>query len=508
MDENAIQQLWWARAQTITTFVGLLVIVMNVFSLMYDRIVRLKALDSGKRASDAEEMGPFRSPKLSSWSAFRGYITKTPRITTVSGLIEAGDDNLWSSAAVDHLQSQHGNLSWVPLYEAVYTQISKHHAADGRLIDATKDPAISLALQRSRLGLSGTGNERFRLHDNSKLINCLRHLDKTTEPPKEDNPRRGKAKGLTRLSNAWMLAGAPCVESSREELVSLALVLGVSLNINDFTQNISGVGPFGTGFDVIQDNGVWKLELIHGSRLPRHAASRSSGYSVLFAKHLAFGSLPFAENSLWVSSIYINPKVLQAIKAGHAIMDGKSFGGRPLQVLRSLAAAKQINAYYHTGDDELDGDLLGCITNSNNATVTVKLTSTNTTVHANWCRAVVGIAFGGLVPQASRDLSTAVAFTVGIDSSQDAIGDVVGDVVDALENLINNLHQCDSGANIFGDYVSERCEALQLIDFVHYATPSRYDTQEVSETLESTYVHRIDMPQVFKSCHSCSLETC
>lgn len=498
MDENAILQLWWARAQTITTFVGLLVIVINVFSLIYDRMVRLKALDSGKRASDAEEMGPFRSPKLSSWSAFRGHITETPRITTVSGLIEAGDDNLWSSAAADHLQSQHGNLSWVPLYEAVYTQISKHHAADARLQEAKKNPKISLTLERARLGLSGTGNERFQLHDNSKLINCLRHLDKTTEPPQENKLHRGKTKGLTRLSNTWMLAGTPCVESSREELVSLALVLGVSLNINDFTQNVSGVGPFGTGFDVIQDNGVWKLELIHGSRLLRHAASRSSGYSVLFAKHLAFGSLPFAEDSLWVSSVYISPRVLQAIKAGHAIMDGKSFGGRPLQVLRRLPAAKQINAYYHIGDDQLDGELLGCITNSNNAIITVRLTRMDNNVHANWCRAVVGIAFGGLVPRASEDLSTVVAFTVGIDIGEGSIGDIVGDVVDALENLINNLHQCDSGANIFGDYVSERCEALQLIDYVHYATPARYDTQEVSETLESI------MLSIFKTgyCHS------
>jgi hypothetical protein len=72
---------------------------------------------------------------------------------------------------------------------------------------------------------------------------------------------------------------------------------------------------------------------------------------------------------------------------------------------------------------------------------------------------------------------------VGIDVSENATGDIVGDVVDALENLINNLHLCDAGANIFGDYVSERCEALRLVDYVHCATPSRYDTQEVSESL-------------------------
>jgi hypothetical protein len=113
---------------------------------------------------------------------------------------------------------------------------------------------------------------------------------------------------------------------------------------------------------------------------------------------VAFGNLPFAENSLWVSLVYNSPKVLQAIKAGRAIMDGKFFGGKPLQILRSLSAVKLVNVYYHTGDDELDGELLGRVTKSEGASVIVTLTSTGDTLHANWCRAVVGIAFGGLVP--------------------------------------------------------------------------------------------------------------
>jgi len=284
----------------------------------------------------------------------------------------------------------------------------------------------------------------------------------------------------------------------------------VSLKINDYTQNVSGVGPFGTGeskslhgglvlphcpaffclvksywlitsgLDVTQDNGVWKLELIHGSRLPRHAASQGSGYSVLFAKHLAFGSLPFAENKHWVLSIYINPEVLRAIKTGKAIKDGKSFAGNPLQVLRKLPATKEIDAFYHTGKTDLRDEGLGCILNDEDEPVKVTSTSSNdaqTEVDANWCRAVTGIALGGLVPQASKDLATAVAFTVGFESKSKE----VGDIVDALEKLINTLHFCDRGANIFGDYVTERCEALQMVKNVHYATPSRYDTQEVSK---------------------------
>lgn len=95
----------------------------------------------------------------------------------------------------------------------------------------------------------------------------------------------------------------------------------------------------------------------------------------------------------------------------------------------------------------------------------------NLTVRANWCQAVVGIAFGGLVPQCSGQLAEAVAFTVGGS---------LGECVDQLEILINRLHSCDKGANIFGDYVTERCQALDSVDKVYYATPSRYDTQEAA----------------------------
>jgi hypothetical protein len=468
MDNNSKEQLWWARAQTIVTFVGLGVIVLQIFTLLYNRVIHTKALDPGKRASDDGEMSYFRVPKLSWWSAFQGFTTETPQLTTIRGLIEAGDDYLWTSAALDHLQPQHGNLSWVPLYEAVFSQIATHK--DSKLVDAIKHPTTYTALERARRDLSGTRSERYELYDTGKLIPCLRLLDKAADAPMPDYPRREKRKGLIHIANAWMLRGIPCVQTSREELAALALTLGIPLKINDYTQNVSGVGPFGTGFDMIQDNGVWRLELIHGSRLPRHTASYSSGYSVLFAKHLAFGSLPFAENKHWVRSVYISPVVLKAIENGQAIKDGKSFSGRPLQILRSLPAAKQIDAIYHTGDEVLDEDNLGCILNSKGDVMNIQVDE-STTIAANWCRAVVGIAFGGLVPQASKNLAAAVTFTVG---------GILGDVVDGLENLINKLHNCDPGANIFGDHVTERCDALYLVDYVHYAIPSRYDTQEAA----------------------------
>ncbi|KAL5324805.1 hypothetical protein ACEPPN_005923 [Leptodophora sp. 'Broadleaf-Isolate-01'] len=494
-NDNSAEQLWWARAQTIATFVGLGVFVLQIWTLLYDRVIRLKALDPAKKASDELEVSYFRVPKLSWWSAFRGYITDTPVLTTVRGLIEAGDEYLWTSAALGHLQPQHGNLSWVTLYKAVYSQVAKRidshvrgttHATNtnfatvaqpayAQLSEANTHWTTGPALERARIDLTGTSNERYKLYDDGKLISCMRRLDKVKDDVYIPFPGDKKKRGLVNLEKAWMLRGSPCIEISRVELTALALVLGIPLKINNYTQNVSGIGPFGTGFDMIQDNGVWRLEFIHGSRLPRHASSRSSGYSVLFAKHLPFGSLPFAENKLWVQSIYISPTVLEAIRNGRAIKDGKSFGGRPLQILRSLPAAKQIDSFYHTGNIDLAADDLGSILKSNDKSVELQVDKSST-LAANWCRAVAGIAFGGLVPQASNYVATAVTYTL----AGEAFGDIVGDLVDALENFINKLHNCEPEANVFGNHVAERCNALHLVGYVHYATPSRYDTQEAA----------------------------
>jgi hypothetical protein len=190
MDDNSNTILWWAKAQGIATFFGLGAIVLQILALAFNWVLYAKTADPGKHASDEDQMSYFRVPKLSWWSAFRGLSTKTPRITTLRGLIEAGDDYLWTSAALDHLPPQHGDLSWVPLYEAIYFQIAKHNDAD--LADAIKNPTISTILMRARKGDSGTSNERYKLYDDKKLISCVRRLDQTTDLPMENYPHHEK----------------------------------------------------------------------------------------------------------------------------------------------------------------------------------------------------------------------------------------------------------------------------------------------------------------------------
>lgn len=75
------------------------------------------------------------------------------------------------------------------------------------------------------------------------------------------------------------------------------------------------------------------------------------------AKHIACGSIPFANSIVRVQSIYVTSSVLKAIREGRHIKDSEEFGGSSLEYLRRLPSAKQVDAFYGTTKEP--ADLLG-----------------------------------------------------------------------------------------------------------------------------------------------------
>lgn len=370
-------QFAWTQATAVASLAGIVAVILTICTLIIDRIQRGKLEDPLHFATRRHDMGYFWADEMGWWAAFWKQTTKTPKLTTVRGLIEAGDKNLWSSAAFDQLEPYHGEVSWTPIYSAIYSQIAKDRGSKLELdedIDVHAKKYLIRALEDTDPA-KDKGQYRRKLIGAGRLVCCIRPLDVAQEDPKnpveperrltQKSPSWAKRrvgptestyevtypeKSLRNSEYIWMRSGKPSIEISREELLALSLTLGITLQINDYTQNVRGLGPFGTGLNVVQDNGEWKLEVVHGARLTRHKASRGSGYTSLFAKHIAFGSLPFADTTDWIRSVYVNDGILKAIKRGDSIVDGSSFGGRPLQILRRLPGSKQIDAYYHWSD--------------------------------------------------------------------------------------------------------------------------------------------------------------
>jgi hypothetical protein len=196
--------------------------------------------------------------------------------------------------------------------------------------------------------------------------------------------------------------------------------------------------------------------------------SPGSGYTSLMAEHLACGSLPFAQTSRWVKSVYLKDDILQAIKDGKNIQDVRKYGGPSLEFLRRLPAEKEVDAYYGVAEG-FSADRKRYI---------LKPSPKNKEV-GQWHRAVVGIAFGGLVPQASRNVSEAVKFTVA---------GTFGHCAEELEALVNELHQVDENGGLFGAHVFSRCHSQGLIDFVNYTQPFEHSNPRDRAAIFARYM--------------------
>lgn len=228
-------------------------------------------------------------------------------------------------------------------------------------------------------------------------------------------------------------------------MAGLAIVLGIALNMHT-DRSISGTGPFGTHLSPVRHGNHWKLRLTHQRRQFDHEAQYGSGYSTLFAKHMACNCLPVdldntiktikrelkivdTVRTIHVGSDFLNwvrgTEFAQAVRAANSIPEEQRAPDyelsplmedmhtcQQLQYLYRLPSAHKIDAYCYVPDltdppqlEVKDGEEKS------------KNSGGRYTLH--WFNAVAKIAFGGLVPQAGTSLITAVLWTVTGETRED-----------------------------------------------------------------------------------------
>jgi len=380
------------------------------------------------------------------------------------------------------MPESHSGQTWVKLYELVATSI----ASKVSLLDESwrnEEPILTFLKRIERPGhqrqhIPSMWHTRQRFYDDGKLLEVHRELPPGgTEPSNatsDDNimsPRRKVKRVLSRLTSMWIVRGKACIGVTREELAALAIVMGVTFPRRDQSLYLSGVGGFGLSLDISHADTSWSISVVQGSRLPRHAASMGDGYTTLMAKHLACGSVPFAQNNSWILSVYVTPNVYNTLKTGGKIVDKRAFGGDSLEFLRRLPGDKLIDAFYGTAV-ATPGSSVGLIFHADGKTEAGK-----------WPRAVAGIAFGGLVPQASPNVVAAVKFTVA--------GVNLEGCIENLENLIDLLHRKAvlkpaEEENLFGENVLQRYH-VDGHSFVNYTFPSEHSNPPDAAAIFARY---------------------
>jgi hypothetical protein len=183
------------------------------------------------------------------------------------------------------------------------------------------------------------------------LVNCVRPLKSLDAPSVSSSYRteRENIKIWAETSQAlWIHEGKPCIEVSEEEIAASATILGMPLSSSDWSPN--GIGPFGLALSSEKAGCITTMRIVYGRRDLHYTNAMGSGYSTLFAKHLACNCLPFAECSqeASVETIPITRAFLHKIKSGSAIADlpiGNAVSNAATRYLTNLPSSEDNNYY-------------------------------------------------------------------------------------------------------------------------------------------------------------------
>ncbi|KAK3320148.1 hypothetical protein B0T19DRAFT_468362 [Cercophora scortea] len=462
-----------ALSQTILTGVSLLAVFVAIFALGVERTRRVREYDKGHETTKPDLMGCFSNKPVGWFASLMGRRAPVLALPSIGGLIEAADRGLWSSTTLDHMPEIHPELTWIPLYESIFDDL---HVLQGlnKLPSAWSQSASTrrVFVNMSRLGHAAHRSNLAVTRRGLLAKGCLAEgIRKLPGAVAGGALTKDEGKGLARLKAVWLVGKTPCIPVTREELVALSLVMGMPI-AKGGDGHYAGIGAYGLSLDLAHTEANWKLTLVKGSRIPRHAPSMGGGYTSLMAKHLACGSIPFAEGGDWIRSVYVTDAVLAAVRDGVCIVDTQAYGGASLEFLRRLPADKAIDAYYGIAEDSdsQGGSDPGRILNANKQEV------------GSWASLVAGIAFGGLVPQADRHVVEVVRFTVS--------GQADG-CVQNLELLVDELHGADKEAKMFGERVAERNAATGHM-YVNHNFPASDKNPRDAASIFARYMNLLE----------------
>ncbi|KAK4443414.1 hypothetical protein QBC34DRAFT_211136 [Podospora aff. communis PSN243] len=269
--------------------------------------------------------------------------------------------------------------------------------------------------------------------------------------------------------------GSPAVRVSEEELAALSFMLGIEIKSGDEQFLPGGRGGFGTCLTSNKFKGKSVLRLIQHVDHPQFSNARGgSRYSILFAKHLACGCIPFERwHDHEVQTLVVTEKVQDIIQEGGSICDTVDktktsdfrWTNPEIQYLSHMPAFGNGGNFYHMNRSHpgFKPSLPGTIWA--NCTQTERHFSITT-----WPEVIARLAFGGLVPMATRPLAEAVRFSVG--GASHSSGDM-----EALEKLMRRVQEVihdepDCWIPMFGERFKEQCRKKRKdvnVDFTSQA---------------------------------------
>ncbi|KAK5656412.1 hypothetical protein OQA88_4793 [Cercophora sp. LCS_1] len=427
----------------------------------------------GPICMDEQEMGRFvaKGP-LKKWSFFQIHNfprTQPPNLLAVAGLIKAGDEGAYTSKIFSKIPQNHCNVSWKPFYDAVYTEYASWLRNAGvPFPEAEGDIDLAMFLEKDSKNvqkLKASQREmaqrtaNFIKGRNPAIANVLVEEKRTASPegPKLDKTLKTyQFKDVDtpsklpptwwkeHLSKIWIHEGHPAIEVFKEDLATLSLIMGIPLHATGHEFLPDGRGAFGITLASDKVSRLTTFSLTYSHR--QGTTAMGSGYSTLFAKHVACGCLPFVqvvdeEGKRITHTIDITDEVARDLKHGWAINSQAPARPTPRseKYLWRLPSLTGIDLYSNCV--QISGSTQGEIFN----------TGEDGDRHIGyWWQAVAGLAFGGLVPFATKNIKDIVEFTLAGELECPRVSDLAH--LQALVRLVKK--EIPSERNLFGSLSS------------------------------------------------------
>jgi hypothetical protein len=376
---------------------------------------------------------------------------------TLSAMIKAGDEGLFSSALFANLHGHPGELPLQALYEVFAEELRLRAMAErsaysgdmSRFLSTTNKPATHGPKRVQSLSRRTTGRSDGRNKSQRKSLDIsavekgfARSISVKRPPPLLVAMRNGLSAlergGAPQMS--WMKEGriselrygSMSMVVTPAELIALSIVLGSPLNSNGKSDLApSQRGAFNTSIcQSVTEDGKHQITLLQHKRSISHMHACGSGFSLLFAKHMATGFLPYSHERNGVKSFIVTNDTLKAVQAGSSVCLHES-KVRTLQsrLLASLPSSCEVS-FYRTSvssHPQLANPLIDSIST---------------------------LPFlGGLVPLASMPLINTVQFIA-------SGGLPPGRLLQRLEGLIDKINRYAPHLNIFGPIYEPQNAAL------------------------------------------------
>ncbi|XP_014561930.1 hypothetical protein COCVIDRAFT_33162 [Bipolaris victoriae FI3] len=375
---------------------------------------------------------------------------KTPWVPNISAVIKAADEGLISSALFTSLEGEDGQIPLSALYSAFEKEIRARYPLERYpyATDVTKSHTLarkpSGALGRSK-SVSGTSRAEAGLKIQRKSMDLSMTelgrakslvVKKWSSPlvsmrnglPSDGSRQTGKKTWAKDGQKAKVDKGRTTITITPAELTALAIIFGSEPKRNvDKTVLVSEMGAYNISIVPVQTGGSkYHITLQQTKRNKSQWHAQDSGVSPLFAKHLAAGSIPFAQDAQNTHSILITPSTLEAIQAGspltsHAITNST----KQTTLLSSLPSSLPPRFYTLTP-------------------------STSLQPPTTLLNAIAALPFSrGLTPLASTPLIETVSFIA-------AGGIAPGKLLPRLEALVAKLHRHSPHLSLFGALYEQR----------------------------------------------------